>query len=379
MIEALGLETLADYEEYSVDMIGELGVSWVRIDFLFDGWNFHEPASLASLRQAGFDVVGTARPVSHSTPEDLSRFREELGELVSRYPWIRTWQIGNEPNIKWDPEDYARLFLAGEQVVRERCPGCSVALAGVAARYGGRNEAFGYYQHLLDSIDAGFRGDGDPFDIFDMHYYGTYGSDGEMLELLRKYGSLMEEHGYGGTRFWVTETSTTTGSPSTLPASAAQTEEQQAVELVRRFVTLLGGGAERVAWARPYENYRYHGVDDGYYDHNAIVYNGLGDEEAQGIAAGTRKMAFYAYQTLIAKLEGFSAVEQVEPGQYRFLFDDGRPPVYVAWSAGGRTRLAEPRGTVLVTTVAGDESFTEVSGITLGEKPLILEAAGGPA
>ena len=377
MIGALGLETLTDYEEYSVAMITELGVSWVRIDFLFDGWRFDEPTSLELLQQAGFSVIGTARPVNHSTPEDLSRFQDELGRLVSRYPWIKTWQIGNEPNIHWDPEDYARLFLAGEQAVRERCPDCSIALAGVAARYPSNEEAYSHYERILDAIDAGFDGPGDPFDIFDIHYYGTYGSDADMLAALEAYSALMGEHGYGEREFWVTETSTIAGSPRTLSAAAAQTEEQQAAELVRRFVTMLGGGVARVAWARPYENYRYHGVDAGYYDYNALVYNGLGDEAKAGIAAGTRKMAFFAYQSLIERLQGYTRVELLTPGQYRFAFEDGRPPAFVVWAAGGNTTPQVPGGRVSVKAVDGNEWFAEVSDISLGENPLILEPGTG--
>lgn len=380
MFEALGLQTLAEYEAYSVDLMRELGVGWIRVDFLFDGWRFHEPGSLQLFRDAGIAVIGTARPVGNAPSEDLARFQDELAEIVSRYPWIETWQIGNEPNIGWSPGDYIRLFLAGEQAVREQCPGCTVMLAGVAARYPSHEEAIDYYSEVFAGIEAAYDGPGGAFDAFDIHYYGYYGADEEISGLIDRYRNTLADYGYAGAGLWVTETSTFSGSPSTLPASMAQTEEQQASELVRRFVVMLNSGVTQVAWSRPYENYRYREVGGGYYDHNALVYNGLGAESLEGIAAGTPKLSFHAYQTLIDKLAGFDAVERVAPGQYRFRFDNGHEPVYVAWAAGGTTVLVEPAGRVMLTDIDGSTSYSDAAGVLLTEKPVIVEedVGGGP-
>lgn len=377
MIMALGLRTLEDYERYSVDLMSELGVTWVRVDFLFDGWHFDEPSSLQMFRQAGIEVIGTARPVNHATPKDLSRFEDELAKLIDSYPWIDTWQIGNEPNIHWEIEDYARLFLSGGKVVRERCPECTLMLAGVAARFPDHEEAIRRYSRILDAIDAGYSGYVDPFDAFDMHYYGFYGNDADMPGLVDAYRAILQQHGYSDTSFWVTETSTFSGSPSTLPAGTVQTEEQQASELVRRFVVMLNAGVTHVAWSRPYENYHYRGKEDGYYDHNALVYNGFGEESQFGIAAGSKKLAFQAYHTMIEKLRGFSGVVKVSGGQYRFIFEDGRPPVYIAWAVDGNTALVEPSGQVRVTGMDGGEAVADTADIVLSEAPVFVDPVSG--
>ena len=368
MIGALGLESLADYEDYSLGIMTDLGVGWARIDFSFDGWRFHEPGHLEGMRLLGIQVVGTARPVNNFAPGDLSRFQEELRRLIHRYPWIRAWQIGNEPNVHWEPADYARLFTAGQQVVREECPDCLVLLAGVAACFPTPDDALAYYDDLLSSIQ-----DDRAFDVFDMHYYGPSGADEEMLAALERYRELLAARGFGdSTGFWVTETATT-GGPVAPAGVPLQSEEQQAAELVRRFTTMLAAGVDRVAWARPYENYRYHGIENGYYDHNAIIFNGLGAEAGMGVAAGATKQAYRAYRALIGRVDGFSSAQRLSPGFYRFGFDDGRADVFVVWDAGSGALPDQLQGTVLVTDLEGGQHRMDAGALEPGSVPVFVE------
>ncbi len=372
MLGALGLETLAEYEDYSLKIMTDLGVGWTRTDFPFDGWRFHEPEHLEATRLLGIEVVGTARPVNNFAPEDLSRFQEEFRQLIRRYPWIRAWQIGNEPNVRWDPSDYARLFTAGQQVVREECPDCRVLLAGVAARFPTPEGALAYYDDLLSEIQDA-RDDERAFDVFDMHYYGLSGADEEMLATLERYRQLLDAKGFSdSTGLWITETATT-GGPVAPTGVPLQTEEQQAAELVRRFTTMLAAGADRVAWARPYENYRYHGIENGYYDHDAIIFNGLGAEAGLGIAAGTTKQAYRAYRTLIGKVDGFSSARRLAPGFYRFGFDDGRADVFVLWNAGAGVLPDQLQGTVLITDLEGEQRRLDAGVLEPGRVPVFVE------
>ncbi len=369
-IRALGLDDAAAYADYNLDLMSELGISWVRLDFIYDAGRFQDPEYIDRVRERGLEVVGNARPVA-TAPGDIEAFAGELARLVHRYPWIKTWQIGNEPNLGWKPGDYAALFAAGQRVVRAECPDCRVALGGVASLYGGRAAALGYYRRLFDALD-GERFTGAPFDVFDLHYYGAAGAAADMVAALADYQQLLAARGYAdAVAYWVTETSTTTGSPQPPPVVPTQSEEQQAAELVSRFVAMLGAGVERIAWARPYENYRYNGTDDGYYDHNALVYNGLGSEAARGIPAGTRKLAFHAYRLLVEKTDGFEAVERLGPGRYRFRFGDDRPPVYVLWGEGAAD--IEPGSTLLITSLDGSTQTLPANELILGQEPVFAE------
>ncbi len=380
MIAALGMDSLTEYQDYSLGLAKEIGVSWVRIDFNFDGWNFAAPADyLAKLHRAGLEVVACIRPVNNIAPADLAGFQNGLRRLVRRYPWITVWQIGNEPNTSWrDPDQYPRFFLAGEQAVRQECPRCRVALAGVAARYPSQSdnsEALKIYDRILGEIVKQAPDDRRPFDIFDMHFYGYYGCAGDIVASINGFHELLARHGLDrGTDFWVTETATPTGQPSWPAASPDQTEEQQAAELIKRFTVMLSAGVSHVSWARPYENYRYENDAGSFYDYAGLVDNGLGRERVAGIKAGTKKKAFYAYRTLVAKTKGATRIQRLGWGQYRFAFADGRTPLYLLWSETGSDLPAGLSGPVTVTDITGKQTQTEAEAVILGPMPIFVQS-----
>ena len=178
---------------------------------------------------------------------------------------------------------------------------------------------------------------------------------------------------------WVTETATHSGKPVEPAWAQDQSEEQQAAELVRRFVTSLGAGVSRISWARPYENYMYNrAFVDGYYDMTAIIYNGLGQEAARGIEPATKKLSWYAYQTLIAKVKGYESVIDPAPGVYECSFAGGRAPVFVVWDAGAGARPGdllpgEYRGEVRVTDMRGNETLRPPADLLPGPLPVFIE------
>lgn len=127
------------------------------------------------------------------------------------------------------------------------------------------------------------------------------------------------------------------------------------------------------SWARPYENYRYGEQVDGFYDSAGLVYNGLGREEALGVAAGARKPAFFAYQTLARKTRAYTGVVCLAPGRYRFDFSDGRPPLYVLWDDRGGSLPDELSGTVTVTGPDGGKRRVDAATVSLGWLPVMVE------
>ncbi|MHB8858552.1 MAG: hypothetical protein ACYC6Z_03575 [Thermoleophilia bacterium] len=380
MMDALGFDTIEQYQNYSLGLTAELGVSWVRMDFYFDGWKFIEqPAYLEQLHARGFEVVGCVLPMNSSAPEDLTTFRTNLDHLVRRYPWIKIWQIGNEPDLSWDnPDDYPRFFFAARDEVLANCHDCKIALAGAGARWPGQDmegwrHSLDVYDRIIGDIASQSPGNAKPFDIIDMHFYDFAGTEERMLETMKDYQSLLPRHGLSPEiDFWVSECATPTGSLSWPPNAPSQTEDQQAAELVARFVTMLGAQVDRVSWARFYENYRYEDIEDGFFDHCGLVYNGLGSEAGSGITAGTKKLGFRAYQTLISQLTGSSQVSRIDDGKYRFSFPDDRSPVYVLWNAGGTEPPSELRGPILVTDVEGNTAETTAEQLTLSSTPVFV-------
>ena len=53
---------------------------------------------------------------------------------------------------------------------------------------------------------------------------------------------------------------------------------------------------------------------------------------------GRPKPAFYTYQLMISKLDGFTRAEKLEGDIYKFYFDN-KEPVFVAWSDYGNKTI----------------------------------------
>ncbi|MFA5801743.1 MAG: hypothetical protein WC911_04620 [Thermoleophilia bacterium] len=375
MIASLGLDSLDEYENFSLGLVGELGATWARADFVYENGMFYDhPGLLGKYRNNGLDVVGCVRPQNPAGLVDLPAFESDLRMLIGRYPWISVWQIGNEGNLGWNsPEDFARFFVSGQRVVREECPDCRVALGGVATLRPGPQESYDFYKGVVASIASSPTNGSRPFDIFDFHFYGYFGREGELVKSVVEYRDLLITHDMGDVAIWMTEAATTTGRPAWPPEAPAQTEEDQASALIMRFVSSLGAGVERVSWSRPYENCTYGGVEDGYFDNSGLVYNGLGQEAKRGIGGGTRKMAFRAYQLLASRLTGCFGVEVLAPGQYRFSFSDGRQPVFIVWGEPGSRLSGEITGPLTITSLDGLTSEADAGDLSPGPVPVFVE------
>ncbi|MEW6020174.1 MAG: hypothetical protein AB1760_19115 [Pseudomonadota bacterium] len=399
LMQKLGVTSYEEYQRYNINLMLEAGATWARQDFEYRAESgFTSPDDyLGRLRGAGFEVVGCARPAKGYAAGDLPVFEERMRRLVEAHPYIRTWQIGNEPSVSLaDPETFPAFFLAGSAAVREACPDCRVILGGAALRYPNRPESAAYFERTTAAILAGSP-DRLPFDAVDFHFYGLAGDEDVLLSNLDEYKAILARNGLGvaglppdaggsGTRgaveIWITETATYTGRPTMPPQAPPQSQEQQAEELVRRFATALGSGVERISWSRPYENYGYIGLGpDGFYDLTALVYNGLGqEEEAQGIAAGTKKKSYFAFRTLARELQGYESARMLSPSAWEFAFAGGRR-IYIVWDGGdGLTpeqRLPEDaRGRARVTDIEGNPREAETSSLAASYTPVLIEPPG---
>ncbi|RJQ43934.1 MAG: hypothetical protein C4534_07420 [Gaiellales bacterium] len=349
LLGSLGLGSDADFQDYALGLLDELGAGWVRIDFRFDGKRFIVPgAYLEKLEANGIEVVACPRAPAPLDADSLAVYEKALSESVASHPSIRVWLIDSEFEAGApDQERYLELFLAGSRAVRAACPDCRVGLAGPRMDGPAGQDTLAYYDSLLASLSGS---EGARFDIFDVSCYGPAGAAGQLEATLSEYQGLLEKHGMeAGTRLWVTECATYSGQPADPPGLPAQSEEQQAAELVERFVALLGAGVERVAWAELYDLRSYGGIPGGFHDHSGLICNGLGGS----CAAGDQKQAFGAYQLLIEKTRGFVGVSRLAPGQYRFDLGHGRDPVYVVWSAEGTALSPELEGPVRYTDING--------------------------
>ncbi|RJQ42322.1 MAG: hypothetical protein C4534_10450 [Gaiellales bacterium] len=371
----LGLESLEQFQDYTLGLIDDLGISWVRIDFYYIDSEFIEyPDYMQKLHDRGISVAGCIRPAFPVATAEMAEFEADVRQLVAEHDDVEVWQMDNEPDLyKYPPAEYVEVFIAMEHAVRDVCPGCRIALAGAAVPFNGGTRDREYFSQVMSGI-AARTGESRPFDIVDLHLYGRAGNYVTIPGLMDDYRRLFDANGFDGDiSIWFTECATYTGAPSQPPDYPPQTEEEQAAELLKRFATAAAEGAERISWNRFYENHQYGESANGYFDNTGLVYNGLGAEAASGTPAGTKKKAFFAYATLVRKTDGYSLVTRLAPGQFRYEFPDGREPVYLLWAEADAPLPPELGERLSITDFMGQSRETD--GIELDSMPIFVENA----
>ncbi|HTR99970.1 MAG TPA: cellulase family glycosylhydrolase [Bacteroidota bacterium] len=219
-----------DYPEESTTIEGiradmaalkRAGVTVLRIAFGWDGiegakgkfrYGFWDDYVRIAVQENGITLIpyvcytptwnstGDTSNYWNHTPKDYDEFGVFVGELVNRYkPWIRTWELWNEPDIHefWsgNAADLARLTKIGAAAVRKADPGAKIVLAGLA----------GHTDFTLKL----FRDEGiSPYvDVVNCHsYYETW--NGDPLEAVVPYVNTIADiiARYGnGQSLWMAE------------------------------------------------------------------------------------------------------------------------------------------------------------------------------
>lgn len=294
---------------------------------------------------------------------------------------VRYWQIGNEPNWGWgtscSPEEFARRVGIIASGIRAACPDCVILMGGLLDGPEMGDLALEPYLERFLGV-----GGGDWIDVFNFHYYGVARANdafgvqfyrtGE--DILRRMRAVLERYGYGDCPVWVSETSTFSGRMGDL----LQTEEEQAADLVKRFVLLWQLGVEKVFWTYVTEP-KYEGTGEGFFDQAGLVYDGFGPADR---GAGVKKKAFYAYQHLIARLRGAMPTGMhSEQGVTTAKFVLNGVPVVVLWQDPWKRQgpiWLRTTSRVQVSDIYGNPllGFEGSRSLTLGIEPVYLMGEG---
>lgn len=295
---------------------------------------------------------GRTRATARQLPGDLAAYSAFVRAAVSRYKSsVHVWQVWNEPDDTghWadTPAHYADLVIATSEAIRAADPTARVALAGI------------YKREFLDAVIQRLvaqRPDRSVVDALDIHVFGAVRNGGPELQNFHKtyrdlgdvvtmYRDVTRGTAYATTPLWVSETATYSDTPSEI--WPAQSERDQARDLVRRFAFAFGQGVRRVGWASLVEWTTWQGKDVNF-NHVGLVRN-----PANGHGKAP-KLAYYTYKRLIEQLGDFTAVSRLDAPDWvtALRFSTPRGPVIVAWYdrwAGGcpptiTARLAAPDG-----------------------------------
>ncbi|MDB6142199.1 MAG: glycoside hydrolase family protein [Pseudomonas sp.] len=147
----------AIYEKQMAEL-DRLGLSWVRLtthwsalepeqdkydltnlDGAMNAINVHHYNTVAYM--VGSTPFSSSSPFGASNsdqypPVNFNTFADRMVMLAKRYPQVNSWQVWNEPNIIWlpqeDPEAYDNLLVTTATAIRSAMPGKTIVAAGMA-------------------------------------------------------------------------------------------------------------------------------------------------------------------------------------------------------------------------------------------------------
>jgi hypothetical protein len=377
-------------------------------------WTFHDAQYgavppginiLANIAPQGPIDEGRCLPGSY-LPVDSAKYQAFVRATVERYDGdgiddmpgltvpIRYWQVGNEPNFGPDTgrTGFAQLQALTYGAIKDACPNCQVLIGGATGFPAGYIDSFlTDYAPILTELNGQY------VDIFDFHWYGTATGDYRLLgDALTVIQAKLQETGFGNIPIWVTEMGTYSGDPVDFPFEALpyQSEEQQAADLLKRFVYPVSLGIEKVFPA--FGLIEGFNDNDGYFSHTGLIYDGWGSNDR---GPGVKKIGYYTYKVMTQKLEATTFDHELvglPANVHGYAFARaGGSPITVLWyddfSGGPPTQgvtLAVAAPSVRVTNAVTDQQGNITSTVlpatngtvtlTLGQSPVFVEDNPAP-
>ena len=244
--------------------------------------------------------------------------------LVSKYKdYVKYWQVENEPK-PW-MEDYAKLQEITYNAIKEECSECQVVMGGVFWGKGSVSEWDMLNQQILIELNGNY------VDIFDQHYGGN-ADEYNPIFLLDHAKQRLAEANFIEIPIWITEMSDYSGDPKENGGldPPYQSEQIQAQSLLKRYVSSLSYGVEKVFWAWGiFEGFHY---NETYFDFTGLIYDGTYDHD---MGYGVIKLSYYTYKLMVEKLEDsdWDSIQTIQESDniYVYKFTKQGEPIWVAW------------------------------------------------
>lgn len=326
-------------------------------------------------------------------PCEMEAYEDFIRALVERYDGdgeddmpglvfpVKYWEVSNEPELVTDTpfftgeervKDYRELLVATAGAIRDSDPGASVLTGGIATLEDG---AAGFWESVLGG------GEGSLIDVFTLH--AVLATPEHNMAALNQ---LMDGLGLSQP-VWITEIRIAQGQgiggheerrgggtdivKFTPEEIAAQ--ESWSAEIVRQFISGFGAGADKLF---------YMGLDNATPTAEGarlvncgVVIGGELEEDHLEMSECVKQKPFFAYKTMVDKVDYFDSVEKIAPGQYLFMVNG--KSVYVLW--GGGTLPETITGVVTMTDIYGESSQVDASNIILTGTPVYIESVASDA
>lgn len=309
-------------------------------------------------------------------PDEYARF---VKAVVERYDGdgiddlagitVKYWQIGNEyPG--WERqgrtlEQYMDWVKLASSAIKEADPDARVVLIA-------ETQGFTLKPWLEQAIEE-LAPSGD-IDVVDIHHWGK-AVDWKM-PVVPQVCSLLDELGRPDMEIFSCEHGTWAGDPIGQPA---QSEEEQARSLVKRYVYNLNNGLDKLFWNNLMEWDAFGGQEGSIFNSMGLISDGLNSGDTPD-RFNTPRIAYWSYYLLAHHLgNDITGGERLDTGDndvylYRFPAGDNGGIRFVGWSEKGTAGVVitqcgfSGRSFTLIPDRYGDcGNQTEVSAGTNGE------------
>lgn len=316
-------------------------------------------------------------------PKDTTEYQNFLTKMVERYKGnVAVWEIGNEPDspcagYQDNPQGYLDLLKISYETIKKADPQAIVLNGGALETDMVEGENIKTFWTKFFELNGGKY-----LDKFNLHYNieknGTKPDSSVFLADLTFFNDLMIKNG-GIKPIWITEFGTYSGTPSKqnqiglsvcepsktnpkkTPPVGQQVQEQtgpptqspefQAAWYFKNSILAFNNGVERI-----FPDFA--GTDD-----NPIGASAMFD------FSGQSRLFLETLKMIGSKISGFSKVEKIAEGQYKFTVGD--KTIYAMWSGIIPSKIS---GNVKVINIKRQEQIIAATKIKLSaDQPVFIE------
>lgn len=244
---------------------------------------------------------------------------------------VRYWQIDNEPENH--RPGFGDLVHMTSRAIKEADPQAKVILGGLFLPV---ERAKRRYELSQLSLLADLKRE--DIDIIDLHWFGCGGEWRELGEKLHRVKSDLARYGMKDIPIYMTEVGTYSGHPDGPKAFPYpyQTENDQAVEMLKRHVMALSEGVGKVFWAWGMMEGFGNVYDNDFFDNTGFIYDGIGVDDP---GRGVKKITYWTYRNMTgllkywdgSPLEKIDIAKDVHAFRFKFNHNDKRGIIMV-WS-----------------------------------------------
>jgi hypothetical protein len=212
----LGLAALSIAEPEAMEMVDDLGVQLVRVEFRWDqiepvrgeyNWERFDRV-IKNFHYNGVEVLATINHVpawAYSAESLTVDFEIFLENFLGRYGnEISLYEIFNEPNlpgygwpfssddINYDAKLYASVLVKANEIIRQQNPEALIMIGGLSPD----NDPGVFIKHLYEYVNPLC------YDIFSFHPYGRGAS---LVEVQQQWNDFLAENGDVDKPIWFAE------------------------------------------------------------------------------------------------------------------------------------------------------------------------------